>query len=217
MSGFIFVEEELLDEKQHSDVTVQIPIATTPKTKNTRESVQSEKRKKTNTKLLKTTLDLIPIRRVYNNQCFETHDGQLIDLYQIESKDIYSLNDQEIDMHLYQFQLFQRQFLDDYKLISMNFPVNTSSQQGYLHHVLRRTTDRNRRFFLEKELERQEFLEKTQVNKEYYLMIFANDSRGYNDQIRLINGFHSGFTIRPIELEKKKKILSKMMNMNSKV
>ncbi|MEH7080998.1 hypothetical protein V7101_20725, partial [Bacillus velezensis] len=70
---------------------------------------------------------------------------------------------------IYEWFIFERQFVADHKIIAMNFPVNTTEQQEHIQHVMKRTTNPNSYYFLEQELDRLEELEKNRVNKEYYL------------------------------------------------
>ncbi|MPQ45257.1 hypothetical protein GBZ86_16190, partial [Clostridium tarantellae] len=84
--------------------------------------------KKENKKIFNTNKQVLPFLDVDEDESFITKDG-FLDIYQIESHDIYSFSDNETQIYIYNFIRFLRSYSEDFKIIAMNFPVNTVKQQ----------------------------------------------------------------------------------------
>ena len=77
----------------------------------------------------KTIMDIFPIIDIVEDKSiFKTTYGYM-NILQIESKDIYSLNIDEVNSHVLDLTSFLRGYQDDIKIVCMQFPVNTYNQQ----------------------------------------------------------------------------------------
>jgi len=195
-------------------------------TKEEKKSLKEEKKlkkkelkeiRKENKKVLLTTKDLLPFKDVDDDDSIITQIGY-IDIFQIDSKDIYSLNEIERKMHIYSFVSFLRGYVYDFKLITMKFPVNTLKQQRFLEKKLKECDNEIYANFLKEKLEQLIFLEENRQNKEFYIMIFIKDTDN-KEEVKglLLRNQNMAIQLKPLDVEKKLKILFKLNNPNTKL
>ena len=195
-------------------------------TKEEKKSLKEEKKlkkkelkeiRKENKKVLLTTKELLPFKDADDDDSIITKIGY-IDIFQIDSKDIYSLNEIERKMHIYSFVSFLRGYVYDFKLITMKFPVNTLKQQRFLEKKLKECDNEIYANFLKEKLEQLIFLEENRQNKEFYIMIFIKDTDN-KEEVKglLLRNQNMAIQLKPLDVEKKLKILFKLNNPNTKL
>ncbi|MBQ8997259.1 MAG: hypothetical protein IJ086_01040 [Clostridium sp.] len=195
-------------------------------TKDEKKSLKEEKKqrkkeikeiRKENKKVLLTTKELLPFKDVDDDDSIITNMGH-IDIFQIDSKDIYSLNEIERKMHIYSFVSFLRGYVYDFKLITMKFPVNTVKQQLFLEKKLKECNNEIYANFLREKLDQLIFLEENRQNKEFYIMIFIKDTDN-KEEVKglLLRNQNIAIQLKPLDIEKKLKILFKLNNPNTKL
>lgn len=172
--------------------------------------------RKEDKKVLLTTKELLPFKDADDDSII-TKMGH-IDIFQIDSKDIYSLNEIERKMHIYSFVSFLRGYVYDFKLISMKFPVNTLKQQRFLEKKLKECDNEIYANFLKEKLDQLIFLEENRQNKEFYIMIFIKDTDN-KEEVKglLLRNQNIAIQLKPLDIEKKLKILFKLNNPNTKL
>jgi hypothetical protein len=173
--------------------------------------------RKEDKKVLLTTKELLPFKDADDDDSIITKMGH-IDIFQIDSKDIYSLNEIERKMHIYSFVSFLRGYVYDFKLISMKFPVNTLKQQRFLEKQLKECDNEIYANFLKEKLDQLIFLEENRQNKEFYIMIFIKDTDN-KEEVKglLLRNQNIAIQLKPLDIEKKLKILFKLNNPNTKL
>lgn len=173
--------------------------------------------RKEDKKVLLTTKELLPFKDADDDDSIVTKMGH-IDIFQIDSKDIYSLNEIERKMHIYSFVSFLRGYVYDFKLISMKFPVNTLKQQRFLEKKLKECDNEIYANFLKEKLDQLIFLEENRQNKEFYIMIFIKDTDN-KEEVKglLLRNQNIAIQLKPLDIEKKLKILFKLNNPNTKL
>ncbi|WP_291653107.1 hypothetical protein [Clostridium sp.] len=173
--------------------------------------------RKEDKKVLLTTKELLPFKDADDDDSIITKMGH-IDIFQIDSKDIYSLNEIERKMHIYSFVSFLRGYVYDFKLISMKFPVNTLKQQRFLEKKLKECDNEIYANFLKEKLDQLIFLEENRQNKEFYIMIFIKDTDN-KEEVKglLLRNQNIAIQLKPLDIEKKLKILFKLNNPNTKL
>ena len=173
--------------------------------------------RKEDKKVLLTTKELLPFKDADDDDSIITKMGH-IDIFQIDSKDIYSLNEIERKMHIYSFVSFLRGYVYDFKLISMKFPVNTLKQQKFLEKKLKECDNEIYANFLKEKLDQLIFLEENRQNKEFYIMIFIKDTDN-KEEVKglLLRNQNIAIQLKPLDVEKKLKILFKLNNPNTKL
>lgn len=165
----------------------------------------------------KVVIDLLPFLNVSEDGAFITKNGY-IDIFQIGSKDLNTLNSEEIQRHTQEFSTFVRGYSDDLKIISMSFPVNTKVQQEHFRSKIENTNNRIYIKFLNKKLGELRALEELRKNKEFYLMVFYKNERDKREKEIYLNRKSRGSVeLRELDLDKKVKILYKLNNQNSKI
>lgn len=173
--------------------------------------------RKANKDVLASTKDLLGFVDVDDDDSIIMKNGYL-DIFQIDSKDIYSLTDVETTMNIYNFIAFLRSYPFDIKLITMNFPVNTLKQQEFIKKKIKECDNEKYYYELIEELEQLVYLESTRQNREFYIMIFIKDTEE-KDSIKrtLFRSQNIAVQLIPLTVEKKLKILFKLNNPNTKL
>ena len=181
-----------------------------------KEKEEKKALKKELKELHKSIMDIFSITD-YEERFFKTTYGYM-NLYQVGSKEIYSLNSDEKEKHIQDFTNFLKIYSDDMKFICMQFPVNTQIQQKNIHKKLKGTSNEMYHHFLKKRLTELVFLEKNRYNKEFFIMIFANSLNDIEEKESLLFRLsNENISIKDIDLDKKIKILFKLNNQNSKI
>lgn len=195
---------------------------TKEKAKNKKKSTlkQKNKIKRKKEKLPKVNakaVSLLPFVDIDAN-FIEAKNGSVIDIYQIGSRDIHSLNEDEGKRLIYEMTKFYRVYQYDFKFVAMSFPANTKVQQQYLEKKISNTSNPIYIQYLNHKLEELKFLEKHRVNQEYYIFLFANSLSMLDDQKKTIRRMlQFALPIQVLPEEKKQQILAKLNNQNSKV
>lgn len=173
--------------------------------------------RKGNKDVLASTKELLGFVDVDDDDSIIMKNGYL-DIFQIDSKDIYSLTDVETTMNIYNFIAFLRSYPFDIKLITMNFPVNTLKQQEFIKKKIKECDNEKYYYELIEELEQLVYLESTRQNREFYIMIFIKDTEEKESIKRtLFRSQNIAVQLIPLDLEKKLKILFKLNNPNTKL
>lgn len=173
--------------------------------------------RKANKDVLASTKELLGFIDVDDDDSIIMKNGYL-DIFQIDSKDIYSLTDVETTMNIYNFIAFLRSYPFDIKLITMNFPVNTLKQQEFIKKKIKECDNEKYYYELIEELEQLVYLESTRQNREFYIMIFIKDTEEKESIKRtLFRSQNIAVQLIPLDLEKKLKILFKLNNPNTKL
>lgn len=204
---------------KHVDINLDKPKVTKEdkiKLKEEKKRLKQEKKdlKKENKKVLKTTKDFLPFLDIDDDDVFITKYGYM-EIYQIETKDIYSLNDYEMELHKFSLITFLRNCVSDFKIVSMNFPVNTRTQQEYINNKLEKANNPIAIKFLEEKKSQFEFLESNRTNQEYFLLVFSKDKKEVTRNI--MQHQNRAMAFNQIDVEKKLKILFKLNNLNTKL
>lgn len=182
-----------------------------------RDITVDQKPRNTKKKVLSSFADIAPIVDVTDTDFFEMRNGEMMEILQLTSKDIYSLNESDKDNDIYALAHFFQAYLPSVKFVPLNTPVNLEIPKRNVMRDIRR--NRNPYFLphLEKKLKDLEFLENNRTDREYFLFIYGNDERAL-----LENRAHAkklmarSNPIIELTLEKKISILYQLANLNSK-
>lgn len=211
--------DDIKIEKEKNNIKVKL-------TKEEKEIKKEEKKqkklelkeiRKANKDVLASTKDLLGFVDVDDDDSIIMKNGYL-DIFQIDSKDIYSLTDVETTLNIYNFIAFLRSYPFDIKLITMNFPVNTLKQQEFIKKKIKECDNKKYYYELIEELEQLVYLESTRQNREFYIMIFIKDTEEKESIKRtLFRSQNIAVQLIPLTVEKKLKILFKLNNPNTKL
>ncbi|MDR5021421.1 hypothetical protein FOL75_04980 [Bacillus thuringiensis] len=180
-------------------------------------SVKKEKQeKKQKVRVSNQTISILPFVR-----CEDHHivlkDG-VMDILQITTIDLESLNQSDELLMIYQRVRYIRSYIYDYKEISLNFPANTSVQQEYWQKKREQTRDPIDHKYIDRKLFELKFLEEKRTNREFFLFIYADNQEQLDERRRIVEGhFKTSFPLVRISKEKKKDVLCVLNNQNSKL
>lgn len=175
-------------------------------------------KKKEKNEVDKSVIELMPIK-LYDqeNKCYILEDGRCMDFLQINSKDLDNVSDDEIQFDMMKFEKLYKTYMDDVKIIFMNFPCSTLDQQNYLIRKLELTDEPKKKYWLERKLKEEIWIEKNKSAREFYMMFFSA-SVGEHDRNRrkIQHTLKSGVDglVSEIDFEKKNQILAKLANKN---
>lgn len=211
--------DDIKIEKEKKNIKVKL----TKEEKKIKKEEKKQKRlelkeiRKANKDVLASTKELLGFVDVDDDDSIIMKNGYL-DIFQIDSKDIYSLTDVETTMNIYNFIAFLRSYTFDIKLITMNFPVNTLKQQEFIKKKIKECDNEKYYYELIEELEQLVYLESTRQNREFYIMIFIKDTEEKESIKRtLFRSQNIAVQLIPLTVEKKLKILFKLNNPNTKL
>lgn len=166
--------------------------------------------------LKKSVTELIDIQG-YDKECncYRMKNGGCMNIIQITSKDLVNSSDDEVEYDCLKFAKLYKLYGDDIKILTMNFPCDTSEQQHYIEHRMQKTANAVYKNFLQRKFNELVWLGKHDTTREYYYMIFAKDTEELEKNTRLLNTtLGRGKTGLLVELteEKKKQILFRLAN-----
>ena len=211
--------EDIKIEKEKKNIKVKLTKEEKKinKEKKKQKKLELKEIRKANKDVLASTKDLLGFVDVDDDDSIIMKNGYL-DIFQIDSKDIYSLTDVETTMNIYNFIAFLRSYPFDIKLITMNFPVNTLKQQEFIKKKIKECDNKKYYYELIEELEQLVYLESTRQNREFYIMIFIKDTEEKESIKRtLFRSQNIAVQLIPLTVEKKLKILFKLNNPNTKL
>lgn len=148
-------------------------------------------------------------------ECFIMKDKTYMDLIQINTKDLVSSSDDEVEYDLMKFAKLYKMYADDLKIVVMNFPCKTGKQQEYFSHKLKETDNEIYRRFLQRKLDELVWLEKNDMMREYYYMIFGKketEIKSNRDLIFNTIGNGKNGLSQKIDKEKKMQICERLNN-----
>lgn len=161
---------------------------------------------------------LLPLRYYSDeSEAFVMSDGSFLDILSVRTKDRKNLKDEEIKYYIYRYTKFYKQYEGDLKYISMNFPVDTSSQRKYMSNYSKKTLDKNRQKWLERKIAEFNNLDDVVNRREYYLMYFAKNKEELIKNRSILKNFSIGRNnlFLAIEATEKFQVMKKLLNMNT--
>lgn len=185
-------------------------------------SFRKEKKKEKAKGIVRQETDKLLPQRYYDkiNRCYLLKNEKYMDILQIQSKDLTTASDDEVEYDNLKFCKLYRLYDRDMKFVVMNFPCNTKVQQEYLTRQMNRTSNVVFKDFLKRQIAELSWVEKNTTTREYYMMFFADSLEELEDGRRTIKTtLHTGKDglIMEIPDEKKHQILYRMNNKCSQV
>lgn len=206
---------EVVKKEQKVKLSKEEKLKLKQEKKEKRQEQKELKKESKNT--LPSTRKVLPFIDIDEDDVFITKQGYL-DIYQINTRDTSNLSDDERKVYVYSFIAFLRNFVEDFKIIIMNFPVNTVKQQEYIEGRIADCKNEIFINYLEEELEKLRFMEKHRNNKEFFLMVFMKNKNEKDNMMKKVELVQNiAVPLRQLDLEKKIKILFKLNNMNTKL
>lgn len=178
----------------------------------------SEKKIKEKKKKVKSSFaEIAPIVDITNNDFFEMRSGEYLEIIQIETKDIYSLNSNDLNDDVNNIANFYTAFTSDIKIVPLNVPLNLEEQKEHIYRQIKRCKNIVYKSLLESRLKELEVLEKNRTNREYFIFLYADEEK------KLLEKLHQAKMLLSrsnpaieLSIEKKINILNQMFNPNTK-
>ena len=169
----------------------------------------------------KSVLDVIPIAYYDTSvDAYKMKNGEYMDFFKINTKDIYSLSENERILYDLTFTKLYRTYPDDLKFITLNFPTNTRKQQEYWKHKIELTTNPFLKKQQEEKLFQLEWLQRNSTKREFYLCYYAADKdalKKASSDILAIMGTGRDGLLEILSPTKKHSILFKIANKCSQI
>lgn len=193
------------------------PVTSTPAIFDESQIMMKKKQKEDKPIIKKSIADIIPVIDLSASGFIELRNGEFMEILQLSTKDVYSLNEEDKNLNIYSFAFFLQSYLEDMKIVPLNFPVDTTIQQQHIQRKLERTDNQLYVPFLKKKLEELRFIEKNRTNREYYLFLYSESEFTLkNKAIQVERLLQRTTPISLLSEEKKIAILYKLNNLNSK-
>lgn len=175
-----------------------------------------EQRKKRE-KVISSFAEIVPVIDLADYDFFEMRNGEFMEIVQITSKDIYSLNESDKDNDIFSLAYLFQAYTHDFKIVPLSTPVNLELQKNNLIRSIRKCNVPAYIPYLEKKLAELEFIEKNRTNREYFLFLYADDTKTLLERKTHIKKLlvRSNPVIE-LNMEKKLNVLYQLFNPNSK-
>lgn len=179
-----------------------------------------EKKKESGKDVIRTNKDILPIKYFDKNaHAYVLNDGSYITFVEILTKDIPNLLDDEIQRDELIMAKFYKMF-NEVKMITLNFPTNTTRQRKFLEKKFEQTNSPVRKKWLLRSIDELELQDKNTTKREFYFCIYAKSISELTDKMNLIAsclGFGMMGLAKRVSDIKKHQIMFKLCNMNSLV
>lgn len=161
--------------------------------------------------------DIVPIVDITEYDFFEMRNGEFMEIVQITSKDIYSLNESDKDNDIFSLAYFFQAYSHSIKIVPLNTPVSLDVQKNNIQRKIKKNKKASYLHFLEKKLYELEFLEANRTNREYFIFIYADDEKTLHDRKQQIRKLLSRSNpLIELSNDKKINVLYQLFNPNSK-
>ncbi|MEG0258560.1 MAG: hypothetical protein RR651_01700 [Lysinibacillus sp.] len=190
------------EKKEDKTIFNKIPFLNKKKIK----SVRVEKKEH----MLRNTPMILPFLEIHDD--YITMKEGVMDILQITPKDLYSLNEEDMQARFY------RSYAADFKEVALNFPSNTEKQKQYWIRKKEKTTDPLRLRFIERKLFELKFLENERTNREFFIFLYAKSPQLLEEEKnQVIRGMRQSFPLETLSIDKKQDVLFMLNNQNSKL
>ena len=144
---------------------------------------------------------------------FVTGNG-FMDIYGIRTVNVQALSEYEQDYLIAQHFRFLQNYGDDFKMVSVVFPVDLTEQRMFLVRKYDKTENPYTKRIIEEKLREMELLEDNNIERDYYYILFADDREHMRkDQVKIESLL--GSDVRRLTREKKTEIVRQLYNQSS--
>lgn len=171
-------------------------------------------------KVIASCFDYLPIRK-YDERldCFVIKDNRYLDIVKILPRDIANMSEDDINRNIYYLIKAYKTIGDDLKFISMNFPLDTSTQREFLERKLEKGNNVQKKW-LNRQIN-ELFLSETGVDtRQFFLMYFSeNEEKLLKSRRNILDAFsNSNFRLaEEISRLEKVNVIKKLNNMNTQI
>lgn len=143
---------------------------------------------------------------------FLMENQTIMDIVQIKGCSLHNASEDELSRMLQRQTYFYRRYVDDLKIVVLNFPANTKTQQMFLREKSGALTGEASDLMLSK-IEMLQWLEGESTERQAFFMLFARDTRHYGQLMDLVLSAQD-LNVQLIPQQKKEHVLFRLNNMN---
>ncbi|GLO65047.1 hypothetical protein [Oceanobacillus kimchii] len=167
-------------------------------------------------KILRQTPEILPFVQIHDDYILMKNG--VMDILQIQTKNIHALNEADLNYLLMNRTRFLRSYFRSYKEVILNFPANTEAQRTYWLKKRKQTTNPIRLEYIDQKLYEFDFLERERSNREFFIFVFADNKQELADRKHdAIQGMQQAFPLKELTQMKKEQILFLLNNQNTKL
>lgn len=184
--------------------------------------IESEKKKQT-VKIPTTFLKIAPFKQITSlksvNRPEETayllENDTYAQVFKMKSYDLNLLNYDEKDILIQSFATFLRAYQEDIKIISLMFPVDTSTQQSYWEKKYRLADTHQQQLLQSNELRKLKAIETVYKTQTHYLFIYAKNLKELVEKTQSVARFGNIIEGKPLSLKDKERLYYQMNNQDN--
>jgi hypothetical protein len=157
--------------------------------------------------------EILPICHVEDHY-FVLDSGKIVDILQINTKTHFA-DETTVKEDINCLQSFLKTYEGDIKIIALNFPVNTISQQVFFRRIIKTTENAAFKEVLKTKLCKLEELQSTPYYtvREFYIMFWANSREHYYNQLSRIKSYlNAANFVSELDTKKKLQVMEKLTN-----
>lgn len=182
---------------------------------------QTKKEKKKKPVVIKSCLDIIPIRAYDERmEAFLLVDGSYLDILRIVPRDLNNIDDDELNMEIGNLMKIYKTVSCDLKFISMKFPLNLNRQKEILQHHKEHISNEAEELWLDRQHHELELAERNVSTLNFYLIFTGKNGNEFiknKESIAKYSGVGTQRLTEEISSFQKVRVLEKLANMNTQV
>lgn len=136
-------------------------------------------------------------------------------VFKMKSYDLNLLNYDEKDILIQSFATFLRAYQEDIKIISLMFPVDTSTQQFYWEKKYRLADTHQQQLLQSNELRKLKAIETVYKTQTHYLFIYAKNLKELVEKTQSVARFGNIIDGKPLSLKDKERLYYQMNNQDN--
>ena len=148
---------------------------------------------------------------------FKQRDGSFMDMLAIRTKDLENASEEDVNRDMWLLTSLFKRYTEDIKIISINFPTNTKTQQAYFEQKLMHCKHPLLKPILEEKLAELVAFEKTSICREHYLMFWGRSYEDLQKNRASITSALGRELCAAVSLSKKIQILFSLNNLSASV
>lgn len=184
--------------------------------------IESEKKNQT-VKIPTTFLKIAPFKQITTlksvNRPEETayllENDTYAQVFKMKSYDLNLLNYDEKDILIQSFATFLRAYQEDIKIISLMFPVDTSTQQSYWEKKYRLADTHQQQLLQSNELRKLKAIETVYKTQTHYLFIYAKNLKELVEKTQSVARFGNIIEGKSLSLKDKERLYYQMNNQDN--
>lgn len=184
--------------------------------------IESEKKNQT-VKIPTTFLKITPFKQITilksvnrpEETAYLLENDTYAQVFKMKSYDLNLLNYDEKDILIQSFATFLRAYQEDIKIISLMFPVDTSTQQSYWEKKYRLADTHQQQLLQSNELRKLKAIETVYKTQTHYLFIYAKNLKELVEKTQSVARFGNIIEGKPLSLKDKERLYYQMNNQDN--